>query len=155
MATRKSKFNLNLEEIYEFHKKFKESPSKVRDAIKQALQKSGQVVEDDYRTKISYALGFKSKEAHANKKTYYEVEVTNGDTFNLRVGHASFIAKFLEVGTRDHYIRHLTRGKNPSIAEAHVRGIRGSKALAKAFKQKYDGVVSEIQKSISEILSNL
>lgn len=153
---RKSKINLNLEEIYEFHKKFRESPTKVRDAIREVAEKWGNETEQTYRDKITYAMGFKSKPDHRNKKTYYDVEIVTSDRLDIRVGHNSFLAKFLEVGTKDHEIKHAKRGQTyPRDVTAHVRGIKGSKALAKAFKEKHNLLVSEIQKSLSEILSNL
>lgn len=144
-------FKMDLAAMNEFLYVLQQAPDKVRSGLAEVADKWGEMTRDSYRSKIQYAMGFKSKPKHAGKTPFYEVEWKNDNGLKINVGHQSFIAKFLEVGTKDHSIPHYTRNKNVRTV-AFVRGITGSKALAKAFRERNDALGKLVADKINDIL---
>lgn len=112
----------------------------------------GADVEGVYKSGISYANGFKSHPSHRNKGTFFDVEFSKDSENNIRivVGHASFIARFLEVGTTAHVVTPTIRGTKRAI---EVSGITGSKALSKAFTSERQELGRMLETTVNRLLS--
>ena len=147
----KKTFRLDMTQLADFVKALNESPDKVRTRLYEISQKWGEKTRMAYASKIPYALGF-NKRGHNNRKTFFSVEASNdNDKLTISVGHESFIARFLEVGTKAHEIPHRSRGSK-KIVVSNVSGIKGSKALSNAYKEQYDSLGKTIETEINKIL---
>lgn len=152
MAKKKSGvFRLDMIQLEGFVKALNESPDKIRTRLYEISQKWGEKTRRAYSRRISYAMGF-NKPSHSNKRTFFSVEAENNNgKLTISVGHESFIARFLEVGTKAHVISHKSRdGKK--IVESNVKGIKGSKALANAYREEYDSLGKRIETEVNKIL---
>lgn len=121
MAKRKMKIDLN--QIDNFAYALQTMKAEVAQRVREVAEK--------------WAAGTKSRydsvSGHATikgKKSFYRVEEKRKALY-VAVGHESYIARFLEVGTKSHEILHR---QGNGISLARVRGIKGNKALAKAIK---------------------
>lgn len=147
----KKTFRLDMTQLEDFVKALSESPDKVRTRLYEISQKWGEKTRQSYAGRISYASGF-NKRGHSGKKTFFSVEASSDNNkLTISVGHESFIARFLEVGTKAHEIPHKSRG-GKKIVVSNVKGIKGSKALSKAYKEEYDSLGKTIESEINKLL---
>ena len=141
MSSRALKINLN--KIDNFAYALQMSQGTIRQRLRAVMDKWAAETMGEYNKLTPY-------NKLQNKTSYYTVEPSNeGNGLYVAVGHASFIAKFLEVGTRPHQIIHKKNGK-PILSE--VKGIKGNKALGKAWNKKHKEIADRIAQEINNIL---
>ena len=73
----------------------------------------------------------------------------SGNSLYVAVGHNSYIARFLEVGTKVHLIPHR---KGSKYYVVNVKGIRGTKALGKVWNKRKREITLRISKEINDLL---
>ena len=141
MSSRIMKINLN--KINNFAYALQNSRGTVNQRLEAVMDKWAAETMGEYNSLTPY-------NKLQNKTSYYTVESSrDGNGLYVAVGHASFIAKFLEVGTKPHRIVHKKNGK-PVLAE--VKGIKGNKALGKAWNKKHKEISDRIAEEINNIL---
>lgn len=142
MSSRKVKLDLN--NIKDFAYALQKSKGTVEQRLRAVMDKWAAETQGKYDSLTPY-------NKIQNKTSFYTVEAArSGNGLYVSVGHASFIAKFLEVGTRSHKIIHRQNDK-PVVAE--VSGIKGNKALGKAWNQKHKEIADRIADEINKILA--
>lgn len=156
MARRNSRKNgkiwLDLNQIDNFAYALRKNKETVAQKLREVCDRWGTMTKSDYENRISYAGGFGSR-GQRGKRAFYSVEIARSveNGIHVSVGHESFIAKFLEVGTQPHEIIHKDRnGKNPVVAT--VSGIKGSKALSKAYTEKRKILSQMIESEINKLI---
>lgn len=114
----------------------------------------GKMYKTEYSQKISYATGFKRSHKYGSSTPFYEVEFSTDakGLVSIHVGHMSFIAKFLEVGTQAHMIAPKIRGKQQVRM---VSGIKGSKALSNAYKENKRRMADELERNLNDLLKGV
>lgn len=110
----------------------------------------GKMYKDSYMSKIEYATGFKRSKKYNASTPFYEVEFANNNGIvSIHIGHMSFLAKFLEVGTQAHEIAPRIRGKTQI---RNISGIKGSKALSNTYKERKAEMMKDLEREINELL---
>ena len=141
---RKNIIKIDISQVINFRKNIQNCSSLVQGRLASAMERWASETKNDYDVRTGYGSGLKGN------KSFYIVEASKKtDGLYVAVGHESFIARFLEVGTKAHTIRHIHGTK---IVVANVKGIKGSKALGKAFNARRKKIADLIQKEINDIL---
>lgn len=123
------------------------APQKLQDDLKSAMDKWATVVQGDYDNATGYGGGF----AKITGKSFAIAEsLKKGKGVYVAVGHGAFIARFLETGTKAHCIPHK---RNDRYWLAYVKGIKGTKALSKAWKKHEKQIPDVIDRVIKNIIS--
>lgn len=140
---------INLSRINNFIYALQVAPDKVRNNIKAAVDMWAKNTKAAYDSSISYAGGFskipgKSFEKVETAKKFHGLYVS--------VGHEAYIARFLEVGTKAHDIPHK---KNKIPFTIHVSGIKGNKALSKAWNRNTSELKDAINKAVIESIKGV
>lgn len=139
--------NIDLSSLDNYLFALQENKSKLKEKLLNHSLSWAEGTKKDYIGRITYASGF----SKLRKNAYMAVEEANSGGLYIAVGHAAFIAKFLEVGTHPHEIVHKTKGGN-GYAVAKVNGIKGNKALGKAFAKRRKEFAKGLQEEINKVL---
>ena len=146
MARKRNKANINLNKVHDFVYAFQRAPEKVRDGLREAMDKWAATTQGDYDSATGYGSGF----ANTKGSSFKKVEDTKkGKGLYVSVGHEAYIARFLEVGTKAHDIPHKRNGKAWVV---RVSGIKGSKALAKVWNSHSKEIPAAIEKVIQDVI---
>ena len=134
---------INLNKINGFIYALQVAPEKVKSNIKLAVDEWARDTKSAYDSAISYTSGF----SKAPGRSFAVVErAKKFDGLYVSVGHEAYIARFLEVGTKAHDIPHKN-GQTPFVV--HVSGIKGSKALSKAWNRNRSELKTAINKAVT------
>lgn len=143
MARRRCMFHLDK------HKGFiyvmQRAPQRLQDDLKAAMDKWAASVQGDYDNATGYGEGF----TKITGKSFAIAEsLKKGKGVYVAVGHGAFIARFLETGTKEHDIVQEKRKR-----VIRVSGIKGTKALSKAWKKHESRIPDVIDSVIKNIIS--
>lgn len=143
MAKRKMKIDLN--QIDNFAYALQTMKAEVTQRVREVAEKWAAGTKSRYDS-ISGHVEIQGRRSFwsVNKSVYQE------QGLYVSVGHANYIARFLEVGTKAHEIVHR-QGKG--YVRAIVRGIKGNKALSKAFTARRETLALEIEAAINKMLA--
>ncbi|MCQ2363184.1 MAG: hypothetical protein MJ041_02515 [Acidaminococcaceae bacterium] len=143
MAKRKMKIDLN--QIDNFAYALQTMKAEVLQRVRMVAEKWAEGTKSKYDS-ISGHVEIQGRRSFwsVNKSTYQE------QGLYVSVGHANYIARFLEVGTKAHEIVHR-QGRGYAVAK--VRGIKGNKALSKAFAGRREALALEIEAAINKMLT--
>lgn len=141
----RKKFKIDLNKIENFAYALQTASLEIKPRLEAALKKWASETKADYDSKSGHArlLG---------KDSFYQVEEAysvNG--LHVSVGHESFVAKFLEVGTKPHEIVRKSRN-GKSYVSAKVSGIKGNRPLSKVFNRRRKEIPNIIHEEIEKIL---
>ncbi len=143
MAKRKMKIDLN--QIDGFVYALQTMKEEVTQRVRAVAEKWAADTQSKYDS-ISGHVDIRGKRSFwsVKKSTYQERGLY------VSVGHANYIARFLEVGTKAHTIVHK---QGRGYVAATVRGIKGNKALSKAFTGRRELLAAEIEAAINKMLT--
>lgn len=144
----KKRTQIDLSKIDGFVYALYRTPDKLRERLQSAMEAWAAATWSDYDTATGYGSGFSRA---GGRQSFYKVETQEkGSGLHVAVGHASYIARFLEVGTKAHDIAHR-QGKGWAVA--HVSGIKGSKALSKVFNKRRQEISGIVEREVSTVLA--
>lgn len=143
---RKKSAQMSLNKIDGFAYALRRAPDKLKERLQSAMDAWAAAAQGDYDSATGYGGGF----SRMSGKSYHLVEPRKkGAGIYAAVGHASYIARFLEAGTRAHAIAHR-QGRGYAVAQ--VRGIKGSKALSKVWNGRLREIPAIIEGAVKEII---
>ncbi len=143
----KKKTQIDLTKIDGFVYALQKAPDKLRERLQSAMEAWAAATKSDYDTATGYGSGFSRA---GGKQSFSKVEKQSKESLRVSVGHASYIARFLEVGTKAHDIAHK-QGKGWAVA--HVMGIRGSKALSKAWNKRQQEITAIVEREVNAVIT--
>lgn len=133
---------INLNNVKDFVYAFQNKSDQVKERLRSSMEIWAESTKNEYDSLTGYGSGF----SKLHLESFAAVENSkkiNG--LHVAVGHRAFIAKFLEVGTKAHAIPH----KNYVV---NVSGIKGSKALYKAWNKNRKNILTVIEKEVADII---
>lgn len=134
--------SINLNRFQNFAYALQRAPEKMRNDLREAMDRWAAATQGDYDSAVSYGTGF----ARVKGRSFHKVEdAEKNKGMYVSVGHEAYIARFLEVGTKAHDIPHQRNGR---YWIAHVSGIKGSKALSNVWDKRR----KEIPKTIKDVI---
>lgn len=147
---RKKNVSIKMENISGVAYSLKMFPEKAISELTNVMGEWGQHTKSEYDALTGYGSGF-SHSKYGNEQSFSIIKrETRRAGLMVAVGHECFIARFLEVGTKAHTISHKKDGK--IIRTVNVRGIKGSKALAKAINRNIKEVPRRVEKAIKNLM---
>lgn len=146
MARGKRKASINLNKIENFTYALTRAPEKIQSGLKEAMDSWSASVQGDYDSVTGYGSGFPNIKGSSFRKVE-AAEKSKG--LHVSVGHAAYIARFLEVGTKTHDISHK-RGK--SYWTVRVRGIKGSKALSNVWNKRKREIPQAVRDVVKRVI---
>ena len=140
----KKYLKINLSKINNLHFAMQQFPDVARGRLQAVMEQWARDTQKDYDDLAGYGSGLHGKQS------FYEVRSEkSGNSLYVAVGHQSYIARFLEVGTKAHLIPHK---KGNASYVVRVKGIKGTKALGKVWNKRKREITLRISKEINEIL---
>jgi len=136
------KIKIDLNEIEGIAFALGSAKDKVTETVKRVASEWGKDTQINYDNRSGHAV-------INGQKSFSEVTELRSNGLRVSVGHESFIARFLEVGTKNHPIPHR-QGKGWAVA--NVKGIKGNKALSKAVSVNKKLLVEQLQKAVEETI---
>ena len=134
---------INLSKIKRLHFAMQQFPDIARGRLQSVMEQWARETQSDYDALSGYGNGLRGKHS------FHEVRnEKSGNTLRVSVGHNSYIARFLEVGTKAHLIPHKKGSKSYVV---RVKGIKGTKALGTVWNKRK----KEITLRISEVVNDL
>lgn len=139
------KIKIDLNEIEGIAFALGSAKDKVTETVKRVASEWGKDTQINYDNRSGHAV-------INGQKSFSEVTELRSNGLRVSVGHESFIARFLEVGTKNHPIPHR-QGKGWAVA--NVKGIKGNKALSKAVSANKGKIIEVVEHAINDVLKNI
>lgn len=134
----------DITEVNDLLEKWKNAPTEIKNRAGTICRTWASKTKRDYRSSINYGDGLRRAPASANGKAYSKVTIKD-NSLRVEVGHESFIAKFVEVGTRPHRIQ-------TNRATIQHPGISGTHALQIAWNKNFASLTSQLQNILNTTL---
>ena len=135
---------INLSEIENFHFAMQQASELTKERLQIVMEQWARSAQKEYDSLSGYGSSLKGK------SSFYEIKsVNSGNGLYVAVGHKSYIARFLEVGTKAHSIPHK---KGTKFYVVKVKDIKGTKALGRVWNKRRKEIKVALRNEVKNIL---